>query len=182
MKVENKQLILERKDCTNCNHGTIPTQIDCDKCNGTGNGPRGGKNGCKKCHGFGRDWDHVNRLTCPVCNGDYIHFKLETPYDHIHLSKEDIPVKVVRDYVSRTMSFAEQYLGMGLFSCVDYGRSQNQTDEEIIESAFHFEERGTYWTQGIKLVRNKDDLRVCDAVAVILGDQGYSVMPIFEEE
>lgn len=182
MKIDNGQLILERKNCRNCRMGTVPTKIDCTKCGGSGNGPRGGKNGCRKCHGYGYEWDQDNRLTCEVCNGNYENFLSETPYDHIHFSKDDIRIKVIRDYASRAMSFGEQFIGVGLFSCTDYGRHKSQSDEELIESAFHFDERETNWTQGIKLIRDKNDLRVCDALAIVVADQGYSVIPVFEEE
>ncbi len=162
--------------------GTVPTKIDCSKCSGTGNGPRGGKNGCRKCHGYGYEWDQDNRLTCDNCKGDYENFIPETPYDHIYVTKDDIPINVVRDYVERVMSFSEQYIGVGLFSCVDYGRGQRQNDDELIESAFNFDQSDTYWTQGIKLIRDKNDLRLCDSIAIVLGDQGYSVIPVFEED
>jgi hypothetical protein len=181
MKIDNNQLILGRRNCTNCSQGSVPTRVDCDKCNGTGNGIRGGKRGCRQCTGVGYKFDHDNRETCDTCNGDYENFKPETPYDFMKLNKDDIAIKVVRDYVDRQMTFAEQYIGMGLFSCTDYGRHKTQDDDELIESAFHFE-NGPHSTQGIKLIRNKDDLRICDYISIVVGDQGYSVIPVFEEE
>lgn len=181
MRIENGNIILERKNCTRCNAGTIPSEITCPKCNGTGNGPRGGKRGCKKCSGFKTVFDHDNRLTCPDCNGDYINAVEETPYDHIYISKNDLDVKVIRDRETREMSWAEQFIGVGLFSCTDYGRHKDMSDDELIESAFHFDEKGTFWTQGIKLVRNKHDLSICNYLAIVTGNQGYSVIPIFEE-
>jgi hypothetical protein len=182
MKIDNGQLILEHRNCTNCNHGSVPTRIDCRVCNGTGNGVRGGKNGCKKCHGFKYEFDQDNRQTCSVCNGDYENFEPETPYNFMRLEKNDIPIKVIRDYVGRQMSFGEQYIGVGLFSCTYYGRHKTQNDEELIESAFHFEERGPFSTQGIKLIRDKNDLRICDYIGIVTADNGYSVIPIFEED
>lgn len=182
MKLENRQLILERKNCNNCRFGTVPTKVNCVKCNGTGNGPRGGKRGCRKCYGSGYEWDQDNRQTCSICNGDYENFLPETPFNHIRLTKDDIRIKVIRDYAYRQMSFTEQYIGAGLFSCTDYGRHQNQTDDELIESAFHFEEKGEFSTQGIKLIRDKNDLRICDYIGIVTADNGYSVIPIFEED
>jgi hypothetical protein len=182
MKIENGQLILERKNCRSCRNGEVATKVDCPKCNGTGKGPRGGKNGCRTCHGSRVHWDWINTQTCPKCEGNYEGFESETPYDHIYIEKNDLPVKVIRDYVKRQMSFAEMYIGMGLFSCTDYGRHKNQNDEELIESAFHFDEKGTFWTQGIKLIRDNKDLRICDHLAIVVGDQGYSVLPVFEED
>lgn len=181
MRIENGKLILEKRNCR-CFSGLMPTRIECPTCNGTGKGVRGGRNGCRKCHGSKYAYDSENMSTCDVCNGNYENFKDESPYDFMRLNKNDVQIKVVRDYADRAMSFSEQYIGLGLFSCTDYGRHKSQDDNELIESAFHFEENGSYSTQGIKLVRDKDDLRICDSVAIVVGDQGYSVIPVFEEE
>lgn len=181
MEIKNGKLILGYLNCSSCSAGTVPSKIDCPKCNGTGNGPRGGKKGCRSCHGFGSAFDHDNRLTCEVCNGNYIDFRDETPFNFIRLKKNDIEIKVIRDRESRIMSWAEQFIGVGLFSCTDYGRHKNMTDDELIESAFKFEEQGYHTTQGIKLVRAKNNLSICNYLAIVTGDQGYSVIPVFEE-
>jgi len=181
MKIKNNMLILEMKNCSSCNKGALPSKIKCDVCNGTGNGPRGGKKGCRNCHGFGDAWDHVNTLVCNKCDGEYVNAELETPYNFMHLYQDDIAIKVVRDYQERAMSFEESYLGAGLFSCTDYGRHKNQADDELIESAFHFESTGFHSTQGIKLIKDKNNLSICNYLAIVTADQGYSVIPIFEE-
>jgi hypothetical protein len=181
MQIKNGMLILEYANCRRCNSGTTPSRVICEKCGGTGNGIRGGKGRCKKCLGMQYTLDNENRQVCDSCDGSYENCELETPFNFIKLHANDIPVKVIRDYAHRNMSFSEQYIGVGLFSCTDYGRHKDQNDEELIESAFHFEE-GPYSTQGIKLIRSKADLRICDAIAVVTADQGYSVVPIFEED
>lgn len=181
MRIENGQLILEKKNCTHCRLGSVPSRISCPKCNGTGNGPRGGKRGCRNCHGFGDSWDHDNRVVCDYCNGDYYESQLETPFDHIHFAKDDVEIKVVRDLEARELTLEESYFGVGLFSCTDYGRHKTKSDDELIEDAFHFEEKGTAWTQGIKLIKDKHNLAICNYLAIVTADQGYSVIPIFEE-
>jgi RecJ-like exonuclease len=177
MRIENGELVLEKRNCRSCVGGEVATRIDCPKCDGTGNGPRGGKRSCKECFGNGRKftWDKVD--TCPKCNGNYVDADMETPYDSLK-DYSDIPKVVIRS-PKRVMSWMEEHIGAGLYSVVDYGRHESMTDDELIEREFA-DKRSTI--QGIKIIRSKDDLRVCDQIAILTADNGYSVVPVFEEK
>ncbi len=186
MKIENGMLVLEKKNCRSCGYnaperkGYSTRRIDCSECNGTGNGKRGGRNGCKKCHGSGNDYTWVNPVVCPTCNGDWEMSQDETYTDSIN--KQDvfdiIPVEVVRS--NRAHSWIEHNIGVGLGSCTDYGEHVKQTDEELI--AKQLEGNYNSKVQGCKIVRNKNDLRICDKICIVTSYNGYSVVAYFEDE
>jgi hypothetical protein len=90
-----------------------------------------------------------------------------------YIPKEEfkkIPIKVIRQ--ERKLSWFEQTFGVGLYSCVDYGRSREKTDEELAESV-----RG-HTHQLCKVYRD----RLCDYVGVFVGDNGYSVVGLWKEK
>ena len=124
MRIENGKLILDTpKACNGCHgKGKAARPVDCSKCNGTGNGPRGGRNGCKNCiNGKVYAYD----LDCPDCVEKDLDPKTSGKMTrHDWVSKDlwsSLKMKVYRS--SRPMSGNESILGLGCaFSCVDYGQ------------------------------------------------------------
>lgn len=181
----NRCVIYDRKPC-HCaspwmpHPGTQPTRRPCPTCNGTGRGKRGGRYGCKTCHGSGTVWDQENRVTCTSCNGDYAAAQSEGYCDRVPRPLVEevlslIPIEVVR--TNRGNSWNESHLGHGcIYSCTDYGAMAGHTDAEIRlltrtelvqrpPQALHFFHRETG--------------RLVSAVAVLLTHDGYSVRSVF---
>lgn len=172
-------LHLERKDC-HCGDGTQSRRIDCPTCKGTGNGPRGGSKGCRKCYGSGNAYDHDNRVPCQKCGGDYRNADPETICDYAPPGLvQSLPWAVVRQ--DRAQSFAEAYIGTGLFSCTDYGRAwESPNDLDLIDS-IKADERHT---QATKIARKTDDpsvYLVATGIVVILTPYGYSPVAYFDD-
>ena len=196
MRVENNVVILEREDCHWCKHrntpqGTVPAAKwkTCDKCKGTGKRGNGRCRNCNDKNGYfgthGRNPGHViwyddnEPVTCPNCNGKYKDFGEEDWCDNVPGSVfENMPI-IVMDRPDRQMDWAEQHLGKGIWSSVDYGAYRHKTEQELIE-----EIRGKLIqssTQAIKIVKDKESLVLCDGVAIVTGDMGYSLIPYWDE-
>jgi len=55
MWLNGDSIELCRKKCSECcGEGTVSHLVPCEMCLGSGNGPRGGRRGCKRCGGAGR--------------------------------------------------------------------------------------------------------------------------------
>ena len=83
---ETRTLTLGKTSCRNCREGSVPTKVDCPKCLGTGNGPRGGRRTCRPCHGFGTKYNQDVREVCPTCHGDWEFAIDENICNHINSS------------------------------------------------------------------------------------------------
>lgn len=173
MRIDNGLLTLGTKDCF-CGDGTVAKRLPCPACKGTGNGPRGGKGGCRKCYGSGTHYDQSVRETCRVCNGAFKDAEPENLCDR--LSDEDfraIPVRVYRS--DRTQSWNEAHLGHGcVYSVTDYGAHKQMTDDELVADV-----RSQSYVQATKVV-DRDTMRVCDHIGVFTSDNGFSVRAVFE--
>lgn len=176
---KTRTLHLGRKNCTNCDFyepvGYNCGYMDCPKCKGTGNGPRGGKGKCQGCYGRGTVPDHDNPVPCRKCGGNYVDAdeenRCDTAPDGILY---EMPWAVVRQ--NRAQSFAEAYLGTGLYSCTDYGTAWNSDDDNALIEKVLSEERRT---QAVKITTATDDpkvLRLADGIVIILTPNGYSPM------
>lgn len=173
MRIDNGMLILERKDCF-CGDGTVAAKLTCPTCKGTGNGARGGRNGCRKCYGSGSAYDQDVRTTCLRCNGDFKDAMREDMCDRI--SDADWEAFEFRVYRSnRAMTWGEQHLGAGVFSCVDYGAHRALDDEVLIKEA-----RKSGHVQATKIADSATG-RVADHIGIFCADQGYSVIAVFEK-
>jgi len=79
---------------------------------------------------------------------------------------ESLDFMVVRTNLQQT--FNEAYLGIGcVFSCTDYGRHKNMTDEELINSV-----KSNTFNQATKVVDDNDNVM---PILIITSDNGYSV-------
>lgn len=172
-------LHLERKDC-HCGDGTQSRRIACPACNGTGNGPRGGKGKCRKCYGSGNAYDHDNRVPCRRCGGEYRDHDPENICDNAPEGLvQSLPWAVVRQ--DRAQSFAEAYIGTGLFSCTDYGRAWDAADDAALIAKIKGDERRT---QATKIARKTDDplvYQVATGIVVLLTPNGYSPVAYFDD-
>ena len=72
----------------------------------------------------------------------------------------------------RVQTTVESLLGVGVYSCTDYGRHKHQTDEELIAKV-----REHSYVQACKVVDK--NLKVCDHVGIFTNDNGYSVIPVY---
>jgi len=189
MRVENRIVVLESTDCRRCDHGQIrrPIQEDCPNCLGTGRTKQGkGKGWCKwrskdgshqYCSG-GKVVAGYQDALCPDCNGDFENFSLEQWTDHVPVEIVSLlPISVLRS--NREHTFFEHNIGAGLFSCTDYGKSWDLSDEKLASSVQ--EEILRRPPQLCKIVRAKNDLTLRDKIVVLTSRNGYSVLAIDQE-
>jgi RecJ-like exonuclease len=171
VRIENGRLVLGHKDCY-CGDGTVAARLTCPACKGTGNGPRGGRGGCRKCYGSGTAYDQNVRTTCSRCNGAFKDFLTEDLCDHI--SDDDWNAFEFRVYHSnRQMTWGESYLGAGVYSCTDYGAHKALDDEVLIKEA-----RRSGYVQATKIT-DRETMRVADHIGIFTAEQGYTVAPVF---
>ena len=174
-----RTLTLDKRDCY-CGDGTQNWVGPCPVCDGTGRGPRGGARGCKTCWGGGRKVDQSRTMTCTRCNGDWQRMEDENwTHDAPDEAVLSLPIRVVRS--ERRMSWVESYIGLGLWSCTDYGRAWEGTDADVIEKVT----ADLRHVQACKITRKTDDEKVlvlCDELVIALSPQGYSVIGSFHNE
>lgn len=177
MKLVDGNIVLDNRTCYSCDtNGTQPTAKVCSKCDGSGRGPRGGRGGCKNCYN-GRVWDHENRVACDHCGGS--NSVAETWFDSVgdvveHALRQ-LPVMVVR--ADRNNNWVENYIGGGVYSCLDYGRMAARSDEDI-EANFGAEASFNH-TQGVKVIADYRDRAhtapMPDRIVINLRRDGYTV-------
>ena len=176
MRQEGNKVVLETKACSCTWRGTpglVAKTIPCPTCKGTGRGPKGGVNGCRKCHGFRTTYSDTENVTCSGCNGTAIvpENSCDTMPDEMYLA---LPFKVYRH--NRLLTYGESLLGWGcVYSCEDYGRSFKATDESVITDV-----RSHGHVQLCKVV-NKE-LELCDHVGIFIAANGYSVRPVYRKD
>lgn len=178
MRIEDGMLVLETQECWSCDGSGEQDErvrIACPTCKGTGKGVRGGRNGCKNCHGLRYEWASTGGTEdCYQCDGTGQ--KQEDIYDHVTPEFwQGLDFEVRRS--NRGQSFYEQYIGLGCWSCMDYGEHKSMTDEQLIEKV----RNSTHAPQACKLVNGKDDLRISGRVAIVTASTGYSVMGVAAE-
>ena len=177
MHIENGKMVFGLRHCSRCfGDGLVAKSIPCRTCLGTGNGKRGGKGQCKKCYGSGREYDHVNKITCPDCNGVNSHAcEPATRYDSMPESVwQSLEFRVFRS--QRPQTWVEAYLAIGcVYSVTDYGRHQQMTDEQLIETV-----RTSTGHQACK-VTNLDGT-VAKYIGIFTSDNGYTPIAVFEQE
>lgn len=84
------------------------------------------------------------------------------------------------DRGERQATFAEQYLGSGIQTLVDYGRHKENSDQELIDEV---KERVLEFDRGPQLTKflNDDDKFTTNFV-IDCNDRGWSVQPVYESE
>ena len=180
---ETRTLTLDEKACL-CRDGIEAGPIRCIVCHGTGQGKRGGRNGCKTCHGFGRIYSReYNPVTCKRCNGTA---KLREDWTD-RISQEAVEAlceNVVVYRTDRRNNWNENYLGMGsIYTSQDYGRAWEGTDEAIKRSVV----KDLQWIQACKVMEaswgyanSRDSVRLAKGLLIEVRRDGYSVNPLFE--
>jgi len=113
---------------------------------------------------------HALSQTIEVCGSCKGTLTLAENYcDDITLPAE-MPFRVIRE--NRNNTFNENYFGMGsLWSSTDYGDAAKMTDEALIAQV---RAKATK-AQAVNIVRSKDDLTLCDYIAIVVTRDGYSV-------
>jgi hypothetical protein len=167
------------RPCRGCyGSGRTLTTLPCPT---GGRGPKGGRDGCRTCHGSGRHWDPAVTEVCARCGGESPdRHEDETLYDHVRFSsfRHLVEWRVVDATDSR---FTELGLCIGdrgaIMTVGDYGDHRRLTDDELV-AAVRDRDDDTPW---VFLVR-KADMRLCDAVVVVRRRNGYSVRPVWDNE
>jgi hypothetical protein len=175
-----RTLTLDFKDCY-CDDGTQNGRKDCPTCKGTGCGPRGGKGKCRPCHGSGWLVDTANPVPCQRCKGDWQHSIPENWTDNApDAVVQALPHKVVR--IQRRQTALESLIGIGLWSCTDYGTAWAENDDEALIAKVRADERHV---QACKVTRKTDDpqvLALCDGILIDVHPNGYNVVGFFSKE
>jgi len=177
---ETRTLTLGKTSCSGCHEGSVPTKMDCPKCLGTGNGPRGGRGACRSCYGNGHKWNQDVRVACPICYGEWESAADENICSRINESEwvDSVNWEVQR-FPGTSFNLWQRNIGVGasIYTCVDYGRAMDHmSDSELIEAVL--ESVGN--TQAINVVR-RADMRLCDRVIIAVTENGYAPMPVWDE-
>lgn len=149
-------------------------------CPTNGRGARGGKDGCKTCHGSKQHYNSAITEVCGRCNGinpDKV--EDETLYDHARFADfaDLVAWRVVDATHTRFTELGLCLSGADAISTVgDYGAHLAKSDEALIAEV----RTDRDWTQWVKVVR-KTDLRLCDAIAIVRRRNGYSLIPVWDD-
>lgn len=184
MHIEDGTVVLEMKDCWSCKMRETPGleygRKVCSKCNGTKDGPRGGKNKCRQCAGSfdGTEIDVDNLVTCSRCGGNWEKCELESYCDSMPgaLLLEHVPeIKLYRS--TRRTEGIEMVLGSGFWTTCDYGSHTKLPDGELIEKVRA--EIAKSKIQVVKFVRSKDDLRLPSHLGIFTSSAAYFPAAVF---
>jgi hypothetical protein len=198
MYIEDGKLVLTEQDCYQC-RGTGQKQkvlkVTCSVCDGTGKGPRGGKNKCRHCiNGWGYNYEHPEGETedCERCKTTG-----KVPEDYYdHVSEElwrSLEFKVVASMHAQT--FQEAHIGAGCWSTTDYGEYRHGTAGDLIEKVRDRTTGGypqacnlvkspgyrTYLDEGDPR-REDPDPTMPDYIGIFLNSQGYTVAAVHGQE
>jgi hypothetical protein len=174
--VKRRHLRLGTTHCRACRKGKVPTKLKCPRCAGSGDGPRGGRNGCTRCYGNGHVYDHDNLSTCGECGGEYHDKDMERWTDHVPTRFcELVPIRVIR--VDRDNTWNESHLGFGtLWSAMDYGKAFTMDDEDLLDAVRR--ELIAHPPQGSKVTVEGDDplqRKVASGLVIAVTRTGYAL-------
>lgn len=174
IKVIDGKLVYGLEDCVMCDeNGKVFGRMTCPKCKGTHRTKGGfGKGECRNClDGKINDFDPAHKIFCSVCNGSHKVQANSCSYvpDEV---VEAIPMRVFRS--DRAQTLAEYLFGVGLFSCTDYGRHAQMSDEDLVADV----RRSATCVQGTKIA--KDDGTLCDYIGIFCNHSGYTVQGVWE--
>lgn len=148
-------------------------------CPTNGRGPKGGKDGCRSCHGSKRHYDPAVTEVCARCGGvSPDRHEDETLYSTASFDefRDAVEWRVVDATDTRFTEVGLCLAGRGTICTVgDYGDHKRLTDDELISSV---RDRHDH-TQWVIVVREAD-LRLCDAVVIVRRANGYSVVPSWD--
>ena len=176
MRIDGKNVILETKPCSCTWRGTpglVAKTVPCPTCNGTGNGPKGGRNGCRKCHGFRTTYSETENVTCSGCNGTAI--VPETTCDGMPAGAfEALQFKVYRQ--NRGESYNEHLLAHGcVYSMSGSGRSMQTPDADLIAEVKAHGAR-------CQVCKVSEKQVMCDHVGIFVNLDGYSVRAVYNPD
>lgn len=169
-----RTVVYEETTCYGCypsGSGRVYIRVKCPTCKGTRKGPRGGAGGCKTCYDGSVYSDKLTEI-CSKCGGEG---KVpETRYSHVSREDwQDMPFVVYRDQY-RKQSFAERFIGVGVYSVSGMDPSY-LTDEQLIEEV----RNGSTTHQACKIV-DEAGMR-CNHIGILTAEYGYAVIPVWME-
>ena len=174
---ENGKLVFGPRECTNCwGNGVENRQAPCPTCKGTGRGPRGGKNACRKCVMQGCGYIYIHDVPCTNCVAKGVPTASASQsdrYDYVSLEIwRSLTFKVYRS--NRPQTGNEAILGHGCISSVtDYGRHKKLSDTELIEVVKN--DKGVVQAATICDENNV----LVDHVGIFCHNQGYSLRAVY---
>jgi hypothetical protein len=171
IRIENGKLVYGLEECFCRPDGTMSGSKPCRKCKGTRRTKGGkGKGQCTACLS-GTEVDHEQRVPCLYgCNGT--HFKQSTSCSYLPDSIfPSLNFVVYRS--ERPQTLREKLLGMGVYSCTDYGDHKRMTDDELIAKV------KTHTSVQATKISDKDG-NVAHHIGIFCNNHGYTVGPVFE--
>lgn len=175
---ETRELTLTTHDCY-CMDGKVYGKSRCPKCNGTGNGPRGGRGTCKHCYD-GWYVDTTKLVNCGRCEGTHV---VEDDWC------SNIPVEareaLANDIVVLRGTFGDyETRGWALWHSLDYGHASGMTDDEIREMvATKIREDSIQATKVVDERLGTDTVKpMCEGILVHVEKYGYGVYGRFRRE
>ena len=171
IRIENNKLVYGLEECFCAPDGTMAGSKPCRACKGTRRTKGGlGKGECRHCLN-GTEVDHEARVPCRYgCNGSHFVQANRCSYmpDAIFASLNFVVYRSERPQTLR-----EKLLGMGVYSCTDYGDHKRMTDDELIAKV-----KQTTSVQATKIVDEHDN--VAHHIGIFCNNYGYTVGPVFE--
>lgn len=170
MRIENGKLVMEKFPCIHCHDGVATTYRRCryyDKA-------VKGKFPHDTCPDCGSKSRHGHKMviptgtkTCEICGGTGM--REETRFDSIpHEVWQSLNFKVYRS--NRRETLYEELIGLGCYSCTDYGRHNSMTDDELIKKV---KDNNSY-IQALKI--SDENFVVAHEISIRCSDNGYSVI------
>lgn len=172
MRLENGKMVYEMHPCISCDgKGQVNEILDCPNDRMKMRGQKCPHCGTTNCH---HSFISTGKMRpCGYCDG--AGKKMEDRCDSI----PDEMWKALKFKVYRTnqhTTFNDAYLGFGsVWSCMDYGRHMEMTDDELIAKV---RDEGNY-IQAIKIIN--EDGTICDHIGIVCKDQGYVVYGLDKE-
>ena len=165
MRFENGKVVFEIKSCIMCTQSPGKYHVRM-MCPNDGIAQRGVP--CVTCKATTKRHNYYSTgevVACGTCNGATE--LLETRTDYISKEQwQSLDFKVFRS--NRRQLVIESIFGAGCYSCTDYGRHKDQSDDELIANV-----KASMPPQACKVI---DDANKVLPIAILCNDNGYSVV------
>lgn len=177
MHIEDGKIVFDFEKCDRCwGDGLGSRKVKCKACRGTGKGPRGGKNTCRKCAMTGCGYVYIRDGECSNCVGKGLSPEAATMADRYSYVPESLwkglTFKVYRS--NRPQTGNENMLGVGSAWCTtDYGAHKSLSDEQLIEEVRNR-------SGGVQACKVCDENNiVADHIGIFCSNLGYRVQAVY---